>query len=719
MDRLPDRENTNFPLAITNALKAVADHAFLLRHQVMPVEFFTRYPKARGLLFCHETGLGKSISAASIAESFISQGRRIVVIVSKSLQNNFKDNLVKYLLGTTKMTRAEIDQAIDRNYAFVSANASNMLAQLKNASLPIDMQEILDTDPDAETVAPTNKKTRDVYLETINLEGALVICDEAHHLFNGIVSASQNARGLYDVIMRTKDVKLLFLTSNVITNTPFELVPCFNMIAGYEILPTIYNDFMDTFVARPKKKSVGSAKESKSIKQAAVMKNADHFKARIYGMVSYFGSWFESGGLLNIHSSVVRAGLPTRLPIKEVLVPMSESQYGAYAMAREKETRLKSFSTTKVVAMTKPSSSSGDSTYRIRSRLLSNYWQKTAEESAPPESQNSEKSSLVEESREYVRPAKILEKLDPATLRALDIHSPKFAAILANIKKHAGQAGLVYSAFVKTHGLDWFAAALDSSGYSKYIIGDFEHKPRYAYITGDMTAEERSAVLFAFNGPENRAGEIISLLLGSPAMSEGVDTKRIRHVHIMEAPWHFSALEQIIARAVRFGSHDDLPAADRTVQPYIYLADYPAGTKRNDEPTTDVAMYYKALRKKLLNDQFFRAMIEASIDCSVHIKDKETSAAARKHIKCMMCAPTNKPMFKQDIIDDIATPCACVQTKEQDVVVNEITYRGKTFYYKKEPSGALHLFEYNEPTSSFVRLSPMSSWYGALFKKLA
>ena len=516
--------------------------------------------------------------------------------------------------------------------------------------------------------------------------------------------------------MRTKDVRLLFLTSNVITNTPFELVPCFNMIAGYEILPTIYNDFMDTFVGRPKK---GKAKDAKSnVKPAAVMKNADHFKARVYGMISYFGSWFESGGLLNIHSSVVRAGLPTRLPIKEVLVPMSDGQYGAYAMAREKETRLKTFSTTKVTPMSKPSSSSGDSTYRIRSRLLSNYWQKTAEVQVLPEPLNDEKSPSEEERGEYKKPPKTVEKLDLATLHELEKHSPKFAAMLATIKKHSGQAGLIYSAFVKTHGLDWFAAALDTRGYSKYIIGDFEKKSRYAYITGDMTAEERSAVLFAFNGPENKNGEIIQLLLGSPAMSEGVDTKRIRFVMIMESPWHFSALEQIIARAVRYGSHDDLPEKDRTVQPYIFLADYQDGAKRNDEPTTDIAMYYKALRKKLLNDQFFRALIEASIDCSVHIKSKETSAAARKHIKCMMCAPTNKPMFKKDIIDDIAEPCACVQTKEQDVVVSEITYFGKTFYYKKESSGALHLFEYDEPTSSYVRLSPMSKWYGALLKKL-
>lgn len=704
METLPSRENTNFPLAVTNALKAVPDHPFLLRHQVMPIEFFTRYPNARGQLFCHETGMGKSISASAIAESFIHNGRRIIAVVSKALQHNLKENIMKYLKGTTTLSESEIDAEIAKNYAFVSANASNMLAQLKNASLPTDMQEILDEEPDAEVNSET-KKSKQVGLDNINLEGAFLIVDEAHHLFNGIVSNGKNARGLYDVIMRTKDIKLLFLTSNVITNTPFELVPCFNMIAGYEILPTMYGDFVDMFIEKQKKSKLRSGKS----KPPAKMKNADHFKARIFGMASYFGSWFESGGLLNIHSKVVREGLPTRLPIKEVYVPMSIPQYGAYSMAREKESRTKSYTTTKSSPLSKPSSSSGDSTYRIHSRLLSNYWQST-------EVDDTKQQSLTDQKSDDATKIKEPEKLNPISLNDLKTHSPKFEAILKNIDLHNGQAGLVYSAFVKTHGLDWFAAALESRGYSKYIIGDFEAKPRYAYITGDMSPEERSAVLFAFNGPENRKGGIIQLLLGSPAMSEGVDTKRICHVHIMESPWHFSALEQIIARAVRLHSHDDLPESERTVQPYIYLSDYPSGGVRGDEPTTDIAMYYKALRKKLLNDQFLLAIIESSIDCNVHILSAST--LAKKHIRCMMCAPTNKPMFKQNIVEDIVTPCACIQSRASDIKVSEVKYRNKTYFYKKDTSGAFHLFEYDVPTSSYIRVSPMSKVYTNLFKLL-
>lgn len=653
----------------------------------MPIRFFTEYPKARGLLFMHETGQGKSISAIAAAETFRTAGRRTIVVVAKTLQNNFKDNIAKYKRAMNATDDATILAEITRDYAFVSANANNMLTQLKRVSQPTELQDVLDADDDEDSGVVADAKSSAVSIASVSLEGAFVIVDEAHHLFNGIVNGSRNARGLYDVIMHTKDIRLLFLTSSVITNTPFELVPCFNMIAGYELLPVLYPDFIDMFV----NKATGG------------VRNMDHFKSRIYGLTSYYGSWFETGGELNIHSTVRRPHMPTRLPIREVMVPMSRGQYGAYAAAREKERKAKAYVTAKVRPLSKPSGS-GDTSYRIRSRQFSNFWSGSDAASFA--------SSML-------------------AADALPTHSPKFAAILANIDAHPRQAGMVYSAFLHTYGLEWFAALLESRGWKRYVSGDAPDREtrRYAYITGDMKVEERSAVLAAFNGPDNRECAVITLLFGSPAMSEGVDTKRIRHVHIMEPPWHFAAIDQIIARAVRLHSHDDLPEADRTVQPYIYLSDYPVGAKAereqktvkkedgDDEPTTDVALYYKAIRKKLITDHFFRALIEASIDCTAHIKT--ASAIAKKNIHCMMCAPDNKPLFKRDIVADMAGPVTCVQASSRNVVVEEIKLAGQTFYWRREPTGALLIFEYDEPTSSYIKLAPSSKWYARVFKKLS
>jgi superfamily II DNA or RNA helicase len=704
LETLPDRENTNFPLAVFKALEGVKDDHFLLKHQVLPVEFFTKYPKARGLLVMMETGRGKSITTAAIADAFKAQGRRTIIMAAKTLQNNMKANIVKYKSKALGVLEDQAIAEVDKDYVFVSANASNMLGQLKKASQPIELQQLLDEEPDAQV----DESSEGDLLDSINLEGTTVVFDEAHHLFNGIVSGSTNARGLYDIIMRTKDIKLVFLTSSVITNTPFELVPCFNMIAGYDLLPTQYADFMDTFIDSAKKTA----------------KNLDHFKARIYGLTSYYGSWFLSGGLIDIHADVAQQDMPTRLAIKEVFVPMSQPQFGAYMMARENEIGKKTYSKKKAKPLSKPSSSGAS--YRIRSRQLGNFYvpsdgaKKKAAKERTPEDEAREEGQV------------------DTCLADIETHSPKFKAIYENIARHAGQVGMVFSSFLNTYGLNWFAKYLRMKGYTEFKAGDAIAPvgPRYAFISGDMSVEERDAVLAALNSPENKHGEIINLILGSPAMSEGIDTKRIRHVHIMEALWHFTAIEQVIARAVRLRSHDDLPEDERNVQAYIYLADYPSsissssskgrGSSKNstsngapsmDEPTSDVSLYYKSLKKKLLNDQFFRACIEASIDCNIHIKG--ASAIAKKNIRCMMCAPNNRPMFKRDITQDVASPMECKQTVAQEITVEEIEYAGRKFYYRREANGALHIYEYDEPTSSYVRLSPNSKWYAHIFSKLA
>ena len=671
MDRLPRRENTNFPLAVLKALEDVPEKdKYLLYHQVLTVQYFTKYPRARGILIMDETGTGKSIKAVAIADAFRKQGRRVLVIVAKTLQNNFRDNIVKYKVNNDGVSEAKASKDINDEYKFVSANANNMLTQLRKVSQPTGIQDAIDSE-----TGVVRRSGDKVSSESISLEGTLVIVDEAHNLFNGVVSGSKNARGLYDTIMRTRDIRVVFLTSSVIINTPFELVPCFNMIAGYDLLPTNYAEFVDTFIDE----KTGNSK------------NLEHLKARVFGLISYYGSWYQTAGKLNVHMSVERKGLPTRLPIKEVFVPMSPNQYGSYLVARDKESQQKSFVKSNIPSLSKPTSDAG-STYRIKSRQYSNFW-------------------LKED-----------QKVTEAMLERLDIHSPKFAAILDNIHKHGNQHGMVFSSFVHGFGLTWFAMVLEFDGYVRYNPLEYEsingsEAKRYAYITGDMSIDERSSVLRAFNSKENRNGTIIHLLLGSPAMSEGVDTKRIRHVHIMESTWHFSAIEQIIARAVRLGGHDDLPIKDRTVQPYIYLADYPVDAKKKAEPTTDVMLYYKSLKKKIINDRFFKTLIEASIDCGIHMK--LASKSAKSNIKCMLCVPDNKRLFDPDIASHVRSPLTCRQSEAKNIKVSEVQLGGRKFYYSKTKNGALRIYEFDEPTTSYIQLPPSSKWYTPLFNKLS
>lgn len=69
-----------------------------------------------------------------------------------------------------------------------------------------------------------------------------------------------------------------------------------------------------------------------------------------------------------------------------------------------------------------------------------------------------------------------------------------------------------------------------------------------------------------------------------------------------------------------------MPESDRNVQPYIYLSTYPKDyAKKILEPCTDEYLYDLAIKGKKLRKDFELAMVETSIDCSVHHKslDKE------------------------------------------------------------------------------------------------
>lgn len=653
---IDERNNTNYPLSVVNSLENISkEAASLLYYQKMPVEYFLNNPHIRGILIAHETGTGKSIEAIAIAEGLSAAGRRPIVFAPKALQNNFKGNVELYANLTGKKTS---------EYTYISANANNVIDQIAKAALGQNLEEILNVGDELDPVAI--------------LEGTVVIIDEAHNFFNGIVSGSKNALKLYDIFNSVRDLRLIMLTSNVLINTPFELVPCFNLASGTALLPEDFEQFCDLFVDDATHK----------------MKNIEHFKARIFGLCSYYGSWFQFGGKLDIHSSVISPNKPVRLPFIEERIAMSPNQYGAYRVARRKEVATASGKKKKAGFLQKPGSSG--STYRVRSRQYSNFWLE-------------ETSSTVEVERRFEG------KEISEAVKMLDVHSPKFKKILDNIEKHNNQHGLIYSAFVENFGIKWFAEALKIRGWKEYRKGDRSAVKRFAFLTGQLDTDDRSEMIDTFNSVENKNAEIIHLILGSPAMEEGIDTKRIRHVHIMEPPWHYSAIEQIIARAVRYKSHDDLPENERNVQPYIYISVDAAdkGIIKNTEQSTDESMYILAIEKKLINDQFFKAIIESSIDCNIHIKD--ATDIAKKMINCMRCMPTNKPLFDVDIHKQIKSPLNCVQATDKKIKVSEIEYAGEKFYYSTNP---LKIFSNDNKVGAFVEMLPNHKMYTPLFKML-
>ena len=188
--------------------------------------------------------------------------------------------------------------------------------------------------------------------------------------------------------------------------------------------------------------------------------------------------------------------------------------------------------------------------------------------------------------------------------------SPKFLAILNNIEQKEG-LHLVYSQFRTLEGIGILKLVLEANGFVHFKIsknkagawnidikeGD-KGKPTFILYTGTESAEEKEIVRNIFNSswddvprslqkqlkmlaPNNFHGEIARVFMITAAGAEGISLRNVRYVHIMEPYWHPVRIEQVIGRARRICSHQDLPKDERKVEVFhLFDALYGASSRR-------------------------------------------------------------------------------------------------------------------------------------------
>jgi len=128
-------------------------------------------------------------------------------------------------------------------------------------------------------------------------------------------------------------------------------------------------------------------------------------------------------------------------------------------------------------------------------------------------------------------------------------HSPKMTRMISEISKRSQDPdfrGLVYSNYLES-GIIPISRKLSSMGISN------------AVFTGDIGDPERRRIVEDFNH-----GKIKTLLI-SGAGAEGLDLRGTQLVQIMEPHWNNPRLDQVIGRAVRYGSHSHLPKEKQKV----------------------------------------------------------------------------------------------------------------------------------------------------------
>ena len=251
---------------------------------------------------------------------------------------------------------------------------------------------------------------------------------------------------------------------------------------------------------------------------------------------------------------------------------------------------------------------------------------------------------------------------------------------------------------------------------------------RYAVVSGDVPSEVRAEIVAAFNSPLNMHGAVIKAILVSKTGAEGLDLKWIRETHQLEPYWDRARDDQVRARAVRVGSHDGLPAAEREVQPYLYIATanpkiwnaMPAAAR---EPATiDEQFHARATERYKLNCAFREVLAEACFECDLfgYAAASADAAAPANAFACRACVPTNAPLWLRDPAADARTPDSCRPQQERTVTATPVELDGVTFYYEEDPASPFGytFFEERADLGAYAPIDPADSRLPALVREV-
>jgi superfamily II DNA or RNA helicase len=393
----------------------------------------------------------------------------------------------------------------------------------------------------------------------IKFSNSLLIIDEVQNI---VSEHGTFYKTIYNAIKKAKNIKIVIMSATPIFDKPMELGLTLNLLLPKEDFE-VGNKFNDKYI---------DYRIINNLPQYDI-KNENQLRLRLNGLVSYFGG----------APSYV---FPERKQ-KIIKCPMSKYQYDCYKTVQDKEGKINKLDLLKL-----------PNNFFIGSRIISN----------------------------IAFPNKLVNKagLNALTKRAMDMdnlqtYSTKYYEIMKRVFKSNGTI-FIYSNFREYGGLISLIKILEYYGFKNFLTNGVG-KNRYAIWSGEETQEQKEKFKEIFNSKDNYNGSKIKIILGSPAIKEGVTLLRVRHVHIIEPYWNMSRLEQVIGRAIRFCSHKDVDKEKRIVKVYIYIATIPIELALKEKEydkeatiTVDEHIYNMATTKEKLSYKFEQVIKNSAID---------------------------------------------------------------------------------------------------------
>jgi hypothetical protein len=605
---LSDITNTSLPAASLEALKSLRNSACESSRSGFKLQSQQRFLRrvlspdspVRNLLMVHGTGTGKTCTAIQIAEEYILrpefQDKRVMVVASRAVEENFRTQLfeidrvnVNVLSGTL-----ESKQCTGRRYLDMLLRVES---EPRNWDDP-DIREKLGRTADrildefyefgaygsfGNMINEKKDKGAEVFEKWVHetFDNRLLIIDEAHNATEKSDSATAKAvaAGLESLVKTAKGLVLVLLTATPMFDTYDEIV-----------------FFMNLFLWNDGKQATNVAlKPSQIFTNDATLKDAVTFQ-----------KWCET------YVSFVKGEnpftFPFRLPPPRVVSRDDLSKdYLGVGIATKDRIKYLSLVGSEVAGIQKDVLVGIERTDSTEKRRL--LMQPTI--SVFPENKTFQQSFKAS-GKQYAYAGQPF-----LTPEALPMHSAKISTVLKSIQESEGIA-LVYSNFVEM-GSRVFAMAAEEHGFTPAVGSALlanpaysgKSKGKYILLTSGASDAEISTMLTRVKASKNRDGVDIKIIISSPIVSEGIDFRYIRQIHILDPWWNMSRVEQVIGRGLRTCSHQVLPFEKQNCTVYLHVCRTGDGKECYDEYTYRTKIEQKAIRIARVR----KAMAEYAMDC--------------------------------------------------------------------------------------------------------
>ena len=549
----------------------------------------------QNLLLVHGTGSGKTCSAIQIAEEYILrpefQDKKVLVLANPSIQKNFKDQIFDVSRVNFEDGLLTSKQCTGRRYLDILQRGQRQPIQVstreQQENIKSKASKIVDEFYEFQGYGKFANILGDEVLNRTHsvdswihatFDNRLIIVDEAHNLRETSetnVDSKFISEALNQVIQTAQGVTLVLLTA-----TP--------MYDGYEEI----FDYFNLFLWNSKKQMPKESIHAKDF----FNKNGDFLP----GKESKFRLLCET------YISFVKGEnpftFPFRLPPPEVAKPnLTQDMNGKKMSSQIKYLPL-------TASIMSPYQASFVEPLKFRAILDHKTICVLPENKEYNEVFEKREGQYFYTGEHFLAPSKIGQ------------YSSKFSLITKILDESKGVA-FVYSNLAEM-GVQLFAMCLEEHGYSSVsntLLGDKPEiakgsKGKYALITSQTPDAEISRILTRLRRKENINGDDIRIVLASPKVSEGVDFRYVRQVHILDPWFNMSRIEQVIGRGMRVCSHSLLPFEQQNTTVYLHVCRY-ADKKKETLDEYIYRMY--AEPKGIAIAKIKKVLMESAMDCEL------------------------------------------------------------------------------------------------------